>query len=129
MSAKPEAPASAEYDPVRELAALVATALSDPMSFGMREGLKRSLGVGAGTSIALIELRIRVALASQRAVVYDLADVDTLHVLTQALEGYAANARHMAELDDGSEPLASDSFARWARLAKRLKRQAEAAAG
>jgi hypothetical protein len=64
-----------------------------------------------------------------RTVTFDLSDSDTLHVLTQALEDYAANARHTAGLDDGSEPSASDSFARWAHLAKRLKRQAEAAAG
>lgn len=61
-----ESPAN---DPVPHLASLVATALSDPMLFGMREGLKASLGVGAGTSVALIALRIRerVAVAETKA--------------------------------------------------------------
>ena len=63
MNGKPETPEPV-YDPVYELAKLVATAFSDPMLFGAREGLRVSLGVGAGTSVALIEMRIRAAVAA-----------------------------------------------------------------
>jgi hypothetical protein len=62
--------------------------------------------------------------AKRVTVTYDLSDSDTLHVLTQALEDYADRAREWAQHEDASE-----SFARWGRLAKCMKRQAEAVTG
>jgi hypothetical protein len=59
-----------------------------------------------------------------RTVTFDLTDSDTFHVLTTALEDYAGKVRDRAEHEGAGGP-----FARWARLAKRMKRQAEAAAG
>jgi hypothetical protein len=55
-------------------------------------------------------------------VTFDLSDPGALHVLTQALEDYADHERAMAEREDASE-----SFARWAGLADRMRAQAEAA--
>jgi hypothetical protein len=55
------------------------------------------------------------------AVTYDLSDPDVRHVLTQALEDYAAKDREMAENGAG------ESFARWADLADEMCAQAEAA--
>ena len=124
LNAKPEAPEPPVYDPVYELAKLVAAAFSDPMLFGAREGLRVSLGVGAGTSVALIEMRIREAVASSRAIAFDLTDLDVLHVLTTALEDYEAKERDMAALEDAGE-----SRKRWANLARVMRKAAETAAG
>jgi hypothetical protein len=55
-------------------------------------------------------------------VTFDLTDPGALHVLTQALEDYAAHGRAMASLDDASE-----SFTRWADLADEMRALAEAA--
>jgi hypothetical protein len=60
VNADPETPEPV-YDPVHELASLVATALSDPLLLGFREPLRVSLGVGPGTSAAEIEQKIREA--------------------------------------------------------------------
>ncbi len=113
------------YDPVYELAKLVATAFSDPMLFGMREGLRVSLGVGAGTSVALIEMRIRERVtAAPGSVTFDLSDPFRRHVLTQALEEYATRQQDMAVTGDSQEMRLE-----WAAIADEFRAQAEAATG
>ncbi len=122
MTGKPETPETPVYDPVYELAKLVATALSDPMHFGQREGLRASLRVGAGTSVALIETRIRAAVAPPRSVTFDLTDATAFFVLTEALEEFAARQRSQAA-DEGGHGMREQ----WAGLADRMRAQAETA--
>jgi hypothetical protein len=64
------------------------------------------------------------AVAERRTVTFDVSGADEFHVITQALEDYAGKAAVMASREDASE-----SFARWAAIADRMKAQAEAAAG
>lgn len=122
LNAKPETPEPPAYDAVYELAKLVATAFSDPMLFGQREGLRVSLSAGPGTSVALIEVRIRKAAAPPGSVTFNLTDTDVHHALIQALGDYAARERDIAAHEGGHE-----IRERRAGLADRMRAQAEAA--
>lgn len=123
MNARPETPEPV-YDPVYELAKLVATAFSDPMLFGMREGLRVSLRVGPGTSVALIETRIRQAVTPPNAVTCDLGDPHRRHVFVEAFEEYATKQQDMAVTGDSQEMRLE-----WAGIADEFRAHGEAAAG
>jgi hypothetical protein len=85
----------------------------------------RTVMLGADACIRLTAAdRADRDLEPPRTVTFDVSGADTLHVLTQALEDYADKASVMASREDASE-----SFARWAAIADRMKAQAEAAPG
>jgi hypothetical protein len=80
---------------------------------------------GRSDQIAIAQVHATLAGAKMPgSVTFDVSGADEFHVLTQALEDYADKAAVMASREDASE-----SFARWAAIADRMKAQAEAAAG
>lgn len=95
---------------------------------GIEPGDRKPTGWTTGAAVAVHALCAGVPEEApetpQRTVTYDVSGTDELHVITQALEDYADKTAVMASREDASE-----SFARWAAIADRMKAQAGAAAG